>query len=100
MKLSHAVLRMRTAIAELTRAIGVGSGALLGPHGYILAIINLVILAYLNLLGDDALKIRSIHWLTSVNGYALGVILGDVLINKSRNKSRRDGLGDVNKHKK
>ena len=30
MKLSHAVLRMRTAIAELTRAIGVGSGALLG----------------------------------------------------------------------
>jgi len=30
MKLSHAVLRMRTAIAELRRAIGVGSGALLG----------------------------------------------------------------------
>jgi hypothetical protein len=30
MKLSHAVLRMRTAIAELRHAIGVGSGALLG----------------------------------------------------------------------
>ena len=30
MKLSHAASRLRTAIAELRRAIGVGSGALLG----------------------------------------------------------------------
>jgi len=30
MKLSHAASRLRTAIAELTRTIGVGSGALLG----------------------------------------------------------------------
>jgi hypothetical protein len=30
MKLSHAASRLRTAIAELRRAIGVGFGALLG----------------------------------------------------------------------
>ena len=30
MKLSHAASRLRTAIAELRRAIGVGSGVLLG----------------------------------------------------------------------
>jgi hypothetical protein len=45
MKLSHAASRLRTAIAELTRAIGVGSGALLGcprPTKRFPAVINSV----------------------------------------------------------
>ena len=38
MKLSHAASRLRTAIAELRRAIGVGSGALLGINWWYIII--------------------------------------------------------------
>jgi hypothetical protein len=49
MKLSHAASRLRTAIAELRRAIGVGSGALLGVMVKIIQ----------NLVNEEASDLRS-----------------------------------------
>jgi hypothetical protein len=51
-----------------------------------IATVNLVILAYFHLCGDDTLKARSALALVAVNAYALGAILYNLIPNPIRNK--------------
>ena len=61
--------------------------------GTTVVVLNLIILTYLQLFGDDALKIRFIRYLTVVNAFTFGVILYDSLINPARNNASSNRLG-------
>lgn len=62
-------------------------------------IVCLVILAYLKLIGDDAVKVRSINWLATVNAYALGAMIFNALVKPRRKQTDSDILRDVNEDK-
>ncbi len=67
--------------------------------GVIITSINSIVLTYLNTLGNDAIKVRSVRWLLTVNLYAFGVILFNAVIKPRCQKRNRNVLTNLNQGK-
>ena len=58
--------------------------------------VNLIVLAYLNLLVDDFLKLIIIRSLTAINAYALGAILFQIIVKPIAYGTKDDLSSDRN----